>query len=125
LRNAKEQIGLLLPKKEQAQAAEKILQEMDFEPQDWDDVAEAVSALDKITNPLGQIRQYLKKHNMKMPAKVRKLPFKQRAENWMVRNAYEGSVEDFRGWLTREGTTEKQQKRYLEVFELIKRAVKS
>jgi hypothetical protein len=94
--------------------ADGILKEMEFDPQDWDDVAAAVDALDKVPSPLRQIKRYCRDNKIEMPTRARKLPcklpFKARAEDWMIKNAKLGSADGFRGWLAGEAKTDKQSK---------------
>jgi hypothetical protein len=114
LRNAKEAHGLIVPRGKAAEVADGILKEMEFDPQDWDDVAAAVDALDKVPSPLRQIKRYCRDNKIEMPTRARKLPcklpFKARAEDWMIKNAKLGSADGFRGWLAGEAKTDKQSK---------------
>jgi len=96
------ELGLSVSSKDRYEKAASIMDDEDFEPENYDDVLEMVAQISKDINStsesqaLKEIRKYCKANTIELPKKVKikSSPFAVRAIAWMILN-HDSSAEDF------------------------------
>lgn len=131
MKNAMVELGFSVTSKERYTKAKEILEEDDFEPEEYSEVVAMAKELSKKiggtseSQALAQIRKYCKEAEVDLPKKVKekKTPLAILAITWMISN-WEADTDVLEEWLEENEVSEKQSAKFVKQFDAVKKEIK-